>query len=108
MAVTHTWTIPTMEREVSDGGVFLVHWRCDGSETVGSGDDAVTYTDGQYGTCAFTYDASSPDFTPYADLTENQVLGWVWGQIVQSDVETAITDNINAQITPTTEDGVPW
>ena len=66
------WTISTLERELSDGGVIVAHWRATDSETVGEGDDAVTYTASNYGTCNFTYDASSPDFTPYDDLTEEQ------------------------------------
>lgn len=102
-----TWIIETMEHEVSDGGVIVAHWRCNDSETVG--DD--TYFATAYGTCSFTYDASSPDFTPYADLTESQVLGWCWsdeGGVDQTAVEASLTANIDEQKNPTTEDGVPW
>ena len=108
MAITYTWTIPTLEHEIADGGVYVAHWRCTGSETTGSGDDAVTYTASIYGTCGFTYDASSPDYTPYDDLTETQVQEWIWEQVSQADTEAAIASNINAQINPTTADGVPW
>ena len=104
-----TLTISTLEREISDGGVIVAHWRATDSETVGEGDDAVTYSASNYGTCGFTYDASSPDFTPYADLTESQVLGWCWADGVdQSAIEAALTANINKQKSPTTGDGVPW
>ena len=104
-----TWTISTLERELSDGGVIVAHWRATDSETVGEGDDAVTYSASNYGTCGFTYDASSPDFTPYADLTESQVLGWCWADGVdQSAVEASLAANINEQKNPTTGDGVPW
>ena len=104
-----TWTISTLERELSDGGVIVAHWRATDSETVGEGDDAVTYSASNYGTCGFTYDASSPDFTPYADLTESQVLGWCWADGVdQSAVEASLAANINDQKNPTTGDGVPW
>ena len=104
-----TWTISTLERELSDGGVIVAHWRATDSETVGEGDDAVTYTASNYGTCGFTYDASSPDFTPYADLTESQVLGWCWADGVdQSAIEASLAANINEQKNPTTGDGVPW
>ena len=30
MAVTYTWTIPTVERNLSDGGITTIHWRCTG------------------------------------------------------------------------------
>ena len=63
MAITYTWTIPTLEHEIADGGVYVAHWRCSGVD--GDGNSASSY-----GTCGFTYDASSADFTAYADLTE--------------------------------------
>ena len=62
-----TWTISTLERELSDGGVVVAHWRATASETVGTGDDAVTYSASSYGTVGFTPDPSSPDYIPYAD-----------------------------------------
>jgi hypothetical protein len=105
MAATFNWTISTLERELSDGGVIVAHWRCTASETVGED----TFSASSYGTCGFTYDASSPDFVPYDQLTEEQVLGWVWNDGVDKDVtEAALQANIDAQITPTTADGVPW
>ena len=103
------WTISTLERELSDGGVIVAHWRATDSETVGEGDEAVTYSATNYGTCGFTYDASSPDFTPYDDLTEEQVLGWCWNDGVNKDAtEASLAANINDQKNPTTADGVPW
>jgi len=109
MSATFSWTISTLERNLSDGGVIVAHWRCTASETVGTGDDAVDYSAASYGTCGFTYDASAPDFTPYADLTEATVLGWVWADGVDQDAtEAALQANIDAQKNPTTADGVPW
>ncbi len=32
MAATFTWSIPTVERNLSDGGVTVAHWRCTGEE----------------------------------------------------------------------------
>ena len=104
-----TWTISTLERELSDGGVIVAHWRATDSETVGEGDEAVTYSATNYGTCGFTYDASSPDFTPYDQLTQDQVLGWCWNDGVDKDAtEASLAANINDQKNPTTADGVPW
>ena len=104
-----TWTISTMEHNVSDGGVIVAHWRVNDSETVGTGDDAVTYSASAYGTCSFTPDASADDFVPYADLTESVVLGWCWANGVdQTAVEASLTANIAEQKNPTVEDGVPW
>jgi len=99
-----TWTIATLERELSDGGVMIAHWRCTESQTV----EEETYSASSYGTCSFTYDASSPDFVPYDQLTESTVMGWVWEQVSQEETEAALTANIEDQINPTTADGVPW
>ncbi len=104
-----TWTISTLERELSDGGVIVAHWRATDEETVGTGDEAVTYTASSYGTCGFTYDPSSPDFTPYDDITEAQALGWCWNDGVdKTAIEASLASNINEQKNPTTADGIPW
>ena len=96
-----TWKISTLERELSDGGVVVAHWRA----TDVDGD----YSASAYGTCGFTYDASAPDFTPYDQLTQDQVLGWCWANGVdQSAIEASLAANINEQKNPTTADGVPW
>ena len=100
-----TWTISTLEHNVSDGGVIVAHWRVNDSETVG--DD--TYSASAYSTCGFTPDASSPDYVPYDDLTEEMVLGWCFADGVDKDaIEASLTAQIEEQKNPTTEDGVPW
>jgi len=103
-----TWTIANLERNLADGGVTVAHWRVTESETVGSGDDAVTYTASSYGTCGFTPDASDSGFVAYDSLTEATVLGWVQAEVDQSATEAALTADIAAQKTPTTGDGTPW
>ena len=50
------WQISQMERTLADGGVVVCHWRANASETVGEGDDAVTYSATNYGTAGFTPD----------------------------------------------------
>ena len=103
-----TWTIANLERNVADGGVTVAHWRVTESETVGTGDDAVTYSASSYGTVGFTPDASADDFVAYADLTEEVVMGWVWEEVNQEDTEAALTANIEGQKNPTSVDGMPW
>ena len=99
-----TWTIANLERNVSDGGVTVAHWRVTESETVGED----TYTASSYGTCGFTPDASAEDFIAYDDLTEEVVMGWVHADVDQAQTEAALTANIAEQKTPTTADGMPW
>ena len=104
-----TWTIATLERNTdSDQGVIVAHWRVTEEETVGTGDDAVTYTASSYGTCGFTPDPSASDYIAYADLTEADVIGWVQADVDQAGIEASLTANINEQKNPTTADGVPW
>ncbi len=100
-----TWTISTLEHNTADGGVIVAHWRVNESETVGE----ETYSASAYSTCSFTPDASSPDYVPYADLTEEMVLGWCFdGDVDKDAIEASLTAQIEEQKNPTTEDGVPW
>ena len=101
MAATMNWTISTLERELSDGGVIVAHWRC----TASDGD----YSAASYGTAGFTPDASAPDFVAYDSLTEATVLGWLWADGVDKDAtEAALQAKIDADKNPTTGAGVPW
>ena len=95
-----TWTIANLERNTADGGVVVAHWRV----TAEDGD----YTASAYGTCGFQPDASAPDFIPYADLTEADVLGWVWQSVDKDATETALAAKIEADKNPTSTTGLPW
>ena len=103
-----TWTIGTLERTLADGGVTVAHWRCNKEETVGTGDDAVTYSASSYGTVGFTPDPSASDYIAYDSLTEADVLGWVYESVGQDTVEAALTAKIEADKNPTSANGKPW
>ena len=106
---TFTWTIPLCEHVIADGGISVVHWRCTAEETVGTSDDAVTYTASSYGTCGLTYDASASDFVAYDSVTQSDVEGWIWANGVdQSAIEASLQANIDAQKNPIEASGVPW
>lgn len=109
MAATFNWTISTCERTLSDGGITMVHWRCNATETVGSGDDAVVHTASSYGTQGLTPDASASDFVAYDSLTEDAIKAWIWAADVdQSAIETELQAQIDLSKTPITGTGVPW
>jgi len=96
-----TWTISTLERELSDGGVIVAHWRA----TDVDGD----YSASAYGTCGFSPDASDPSFVAYDSLTEAQVLQWCWDNGVDKDAtEAALAAKIEADKNPVSAAGVPW
>jgi len=103
-----TWTIADLERSVADGGVTVAHWRVTETETVGEGDDAVTYSASSYGTVGFTPDADADGFIAFDSLTEANVLGWVYEEVDQAETEAALAADIAGQKTPVTTDGVPW
>ena len=96
-----TWTISTLERELSDGGVVVCHWRA----TATDGDFSAT----NYGTAGFTPDPSASDFIAYDSITEEVALGWCFANGVDKDaIEASLAANIEAQKNPTQASGVPW
>jgi len=63
---TATWRITNLERETADGFVFTAHYTIDVEDG--------TYRAGAYGSIGF----ERPEkLLPYADLTEEIIIGWV-------------------------------
>ena len=107
--MTTVWQISQMERTLADGGVVVCHWRANASETVGEGDDAVTYSATNYGTCGFTPDPCSSDWVAYDDITEDMALGWCFANGVDKDaIEASLAAKIELDKNPTQASGVPW
>ena len=96
----YTWTIATCEHDIATGGITVAHWRCSAVD----GD----FTASAYGTCGFTPDATSPDFKPYDEVTEAEVLGWVWGSVDKAAAEASLETQIEAQKNPVSASGTPW
>ena len=101
MATDFVWGINNLERETDDGFVFTAHY------TVNAADD--TYSSGAYGSIGF----QRPDnLIPFADLTEELVVGWVkealGGQEKVDEIEDALQAQLNEQHAPTKAAGVPW
>jgi len=77
MAVTHTWSVdPNLNTRTQDGlseVVFSVVWRLSSEETV----DGTTYSISSANQISLNTDNLDPaTFTAFADLTEDQVVGW--------------------------------
>ena len=100
MAITYTWSVPMTERNLADGGITVIHWRCTGVD----GD----YTASSYGTTSHTPDADADGFISYDNVTEADAIGWAQAALDQSAIEQAIADKINAEQNPTTGSGLPW
>ena len=98
MATTYTWSVVQMNRNTDGGFVTTVHY------TVNAVDG--DYTASTYGTVGYTQEDKS--YIPFADLTKEQVIGWVKGSLGQDTVETALAAQIEAQKNPVQESGLPW
>ncbi len=114
MAINTTWSISDMTRVDADGGVIVVYW-----SMAAASDGAGGETANDSGKLRCTYDASSSDFIAYADLTEADVLGWVYNSLIDGDetaaeakarIEADRTAKVEAQIerNAAQENGVPW
>jgi hypothetical protein len=90
------WQIVQLDRNTADGFVTTAHWNC----TATDGD----YSASSYGSVGFSGELT----TPYAELTKEQVLGWVWEQINKNEIEASLTAQINSQKNPVSVTGVPW
>ena len=93
-----TWNVVQMDRLTSDGFVVTVHY------TVNAVDG--DFTASTYGTVGYTQEDKS--YTPYADLTESVVVGWVQDSLNKDTVEASLTAQIEAQKNHVQETGLPW
>ena len=113
MASTNTWSVSNMVHQDSDGGVITVYWSMVAQND--SGPESAT----EGGKLRLTPDPSSPDYIAYADLTEADVLGWVYNSLIEGDetadeakarVEADRDAKVQGQIdrAASQSDGVPW
>ena len=100
MAITYTWTIPTVENTIATGGIYAIHWRCDGVD----GDHSAS----SYGTVGCTPDPSASDFIAYDNVTEANCIAWVQAVEGKDDTEAGLAAQIAVLKAPTTAAGVPW
>ena len=104
-----------MTHKDSDGGVFLVTWLL-----IEQSDEAKPlYSAQEGGKLRCTADPSASDYIAYADLTEADVLGWVYDSLKEGDetaaeakarIEAERTAKVQGQIdrAAANSTGVPW
>ncbi len=113
MAITNTWSVSNMVHQDSDGGVITVYWSMVAQND--SGPESAT----EGGKLRLTPDPSSSDYIPYADLTEADVLGWVYNSLIEGDetadeakarVEADRDAKVQGQIdrAASQSEGMPW
>jgi hypothetical protein len=94
---TINWSVNTMERDVATGFVSVVHWNC-------------TAVDGEHSASAYatvSWAEGTPTI-PYANLTEAEVLNWVWESVDKASTESALAAQIALLKNPVKSTGVPW
>ena len=98
---TFTWAIAQLERETADGYVFTAHYTVNAADGI--------YTASAYGSVGFERPET---LIAYADLTEEQVIGWVKEKLGGDEKVTEIQDALQAQLdeqrTPSKATGKPW
>jgi hypothetical protein len=107
MPITNTWAVVQMdcypELDGETDVVFTVHWTLTGTEA--------GFTGSVYGSVGVTIDEGST-FTPYEDLTEAQVIGWVQDALGDEQVaayEANVAQQINDQVVPpVVTPPLPW
>ena len=93
--ITLSWIIERLLVRKVEGTltdvVITADWRCNGSQD--------QYSGTCYGSASFQ--PPSGEFTPYEDLTQDQVLGWCFANGVdKTAIEANVTQQINDQIDP--------
>ena len=95
---TFLWNISQLDRQTSDGFVTTAHWQANATD----GD----YSASVYSTCSWSDGTAT---IPYASLTKETVLGWIWANGVdKAATEAALNAQIELQKNPVTATGVPW
>jgi len=97
---TPAWKIASLERETADGFVYTAHYTVDVEDG--------TYRAGAYGSIGFERPET---LIPYADLTEEIVVGWVQaalGEEKVQEVAQALLTQLSEQREPTKASGIPW
>jgi hypothetical protein len=96
--INYEWNIAQMERKAADGFVTTVHY------TVSAVDG--DHTASSYGTVGYTQEPGN--YTPFEQLTKEQVVGWVQESLGKDEVEAGLAAQIDAQKNPVSESGLPW
>jgi hypothetical protein len=107
--MTPTWIIQWMQTTTTSAtppeAVITVGWACNGEQV----DNGKTYSASVYSTCTLP-PADPASFIPYQDLTQEEVLNWIWANGVDKDAtEAAVQSQIDNQINPPiVNPPLPW
>jgi hypothetical protein len=104
------WSITKLvcfpEYESESNVVANIEWKAVATQT----ESGTVFTAEETGTTGSGFAPNITDFTPYNQLTQQQVLDWVWANgVSQTVVELNLQNKINAQINPpVVTPPLPW
>ncbi len=108
------WDVYNLDDITSENGLSRVitslHWYASDSETVGSGDNAITYRGSEYGIVSLA-DPDSSNYLEWDSITKEKAIEWAkdaLGNTKVSEIESSIAAQILKSKTPTSSSGVPW
>jgi len=97
MSITYNWSVSNLDSNTADGFVFCAHWQ-------------VSAVDGEHSASAYatvSWAEGTPTI-PYANLTESEVLSWVWESIDKEATEASLAAQIELLKNPVKQSGTPW
>ena len=96
--ITNTWNIVAMNCEPDVNGmldyVVTSHWTLTATDG--------TYTGSVYGIASFEVDPDKPNYTPYEDLTLEQVVDWTQAALGEEQVasyEKSVAVKVQCEVT---------
>jgi hypothetical protein len=95
--MTTTWSIVNLDRNTADGFVTTAHW-------------TAVAVDGEHSASAYatvSWVEGTPTI-PYANLTEAEVLSWVWESVDKAATEASLAAQIALLKNPVKATGTPW
>jgi hypothetical protein len=108
MAITYTWKVNSMkvrDNNTLSNVVVQTYWEKEGTDEQGN-------TGKFSGATPFDLATVDPNnFTPFEQLTQEIVLGWIQAVVVgqyEEHVNNAIAEQINNTKSPITEATLPW
>ena len=104
--MTTGWTIPGMKHLTDDGLVVQATYIFQALEG--------NFINRKVGDMTFTGSVDEPGYIPYEDLTQDDVLGWVFTRLgdekaaIEANVTLATETQYSASLNNPYSNGVPW
>ena len=96
-----TWGISQAKRTETTKVVVVVEWFCEAKDG--------RFHEIHYGIVELDdKDPAAPDFIPFDQITQQQMLDWVFAKIDKTSVEEKISKVIESQKSPVLVSDLPW